>query len=100
MTSLSCTPRFSRLEDLALQRLAQLLLKCDTPTDPFFLRFTDAIRLVYDSTPTSKLNDPARELLSQYVALKHTILSMSLRALIAEGGDFMIDVTRKLARRI
>ncbi|KAF4767080.1 hypothetical protein HAV15_009106 [Penicillium sp. str.  len=92
---------FSRLEDLALQRLTQLLLKCETPTDPFFLGLTDAIRLVYDSTPNSKLNDPARELLSQYVALKYTILSEeSLRALIAEGGDFMIDVTRKLTRRI
>lgn len=92
---------FSRLEDLALQRLTQLLLKCDTPTDLFFLGLADAIRLIYDSTPKSTPNNPARELLSQYVALKYTILSeTSLRALIAEGGDFMIDVTRKLARRI
>ncbi|KXG45124.1 uncharacterized protein PGRI_096010 [Penicillium griseofulvum] len=92
---------FSRLEGLALQRLTQLLLTCDTPTDPFFLGLTDAIRLVYDSTPKSKSNDPARELFSQYMALKYTIISEeSLRALIAEGGDFMIDVTRKLARRI
>ncbi|KAJ5471451.1 hypothetical protein N7530_008808, partial [Penicillium desertorum] len=51
---------FSRLEDLALQRLTQLLLEYDTPTDPFFLRLTDAIRLIYNSTPTLKLNDPAR----------------------------------------
>lgn len=92
---------FSRLEDLALQRLTQLLLKCDTPTDPFFLGLADAIRLVYGTTPKSKPNDPARELLSQYVALKYTILSEdSMRALIAEGGDFMIDVTCKLVRRI
>jgi hypothetical protein len=92
---------FSRLEDLALQRLTQLLLKCDRPTDAFFLGLANAIRLVYSSTPKSKSNDPARELLSQYVALKYTILSEeSMRALIAEGDDFMIDVTRKLARRI
>ncbi|EKV04777.1 BTB/POZ-like [Penicillium digitatum] len=92
---------FSRLENLALQRLTQLLLKCDTPTDPFFLGLADAIRLVYGATPKSKPNDPARELLSQYVALKYTILpESSMRALIAEGGDFMIDVTCKLARRI
>jgi hypothetical protein len=92
---------FSRLEDLALQRLTQLLLKCDTPTDPFFLGLADIIRLVYGATPNSKPNEPARELLSQYVALKYTILSEeSMKALITEGGDFMIDVTRKLARRI
>ncbi|KAJ5335659.1 uncharacterized protein N7506_005595 [Penicillium brevicompactum] len=92
---------FSRLEDLALQRLTQLLLKCGTPTDPFFLGLADAIRLVYGATPKSKPNDPARELLSQYVALKYTILSdESMRALIAEGGDFMVDVTCKLARRV
>ncbi|KAJ5346776.1 uncharacterized protein N7506_000029 [Penicillium brevicompactum] len=92
---------FSRLEVLALQRLTQLLLKCDAPTDPFCLVLADAIRLVYGATPKSKPNDPARELLSQYVALKYTILSEeSMRALIEEGGDFMIDVTRKLARRI
>lgn len=92
---------FSKLENLALQRLTQLLLQCDTPTGPFFLRLTDAIGLIYDSTPPLKINNPARELLSQYVALKYTTLSEeSLRTLIAEGGDFMIDLTRKLARRI
>ncbi|KAJ5111461.1 hypothetical protein N7532_001996 [Penicillium argentinense] len=96
---------FSRLETLALQRLTQLLLKCDTPTDPFFLHLADAIRLIYDSTIRSKMEDPARELLSQYVALNYTKLSEesskeSLGNLIAEGGDFTIDVTRKLARRI
>nr|KMM69758.1 hypothetical protein CPAG_06072 [Coccidioides posadasii RMSCC 3488] len=93
---------FPKLENLALQCLTQLLLQCDTPTDLFFLRLTDAIRLTYDSTPTLKICDPARELLSQYVALKYTTLSEeSLRMLITEGGgDFMIDLTCKLARRI
>ena len=92
---------FSRLENLALQRLTQLLLKCNTPTDPFFLGLADAIRLVYGVTPKSKPNDPARELLSQYVALKYTILlEETIRALIVEGGDFMIDITYKLARRV
>ncbi|KAJ5542051.1 hypothetical protein N7461_008054 [Penicillium sp. DV-2018c] len=92
---------FSRLEKLALQRLTQLLLGCDTPSDPFFLRLADAIRVVYDSTPNSKPKDPARELLSQYVALKYTTISeKSLNPLIAEGGDFMIDVNCKLAQMI
>lgn len=91
----------SKLENLALQRLTQLLLVCDIPTSPFFLRLADAIRLVYDSTPKMKLNDPARELLSQYVALKYTTLSEDcLDILIAEGGDFMVDVSHKLGRRI
>lgn len=61
----------------------------------------DTIHLIYDSIPKSTLNNPAQELLSQYMALKYTILlEISLRALIAEGGDFIIDVTCKLARRI
>ncbi|KAJ6116212.1 hypothetical protein N7523_005893 [Penicillium sp. IBT 18751x] len=90
----------SGLEDLALQRLTQLLLVCDIPTSSFFVHLADVIRLVYSSTPKSKLNNPARELLSQYVALKYTTLSECLNTLIAEGGDFMIDVSRKLTRRI
>ncbi|KAJ5941437.1 hypothetical protein N7516_001605, partial [Penicillium verrucosum] len=80
---------------------AKLLLKYNTLTDLFFLGLIDAIRLVYGATLKSKPNDLARELLSQYVALKYTILlEETIRALIVEGGDFMIDVTYKLARRV
>lgn len=37
---------FPGLEDLALQRLTQLLLKCDIPTDPFFLGLAPTISSV------------------------------------------------------
>ncbi|KAJ6111879.1 hypothetical protein N7523_007940 [Penicillium sp. IBT 18751x] len=91
----------SKLEGLALQRLTQLLQVCEIPNSPFFMHLADAIRLVYGSTPKSEPKDPARGLLSQYVALKYTVLSDDdLNSLIAEGGDFMIDVSYKLGRRI
>jgi NAD(P)-dependent dehydrogenase (short-subunit alcohol dehydrogenase family) len=44
---------FSGLEDLALQRLTQLLLKCDTPTDPFFLGLAPAIFIRQNGTKNS-----------------------------------------------
>lgn len=92
----------SRLEELSLQRLTQVLLTCDTPSDPFFSRLADAIRLIYESTPNAtQLDDPARKLLSQYVALNYTTLpNESLSQLVSEGGEFMIDVAQKLAQRI
>ena len=57
--------------------------------------------LICSSTPKFTPSDPARGLLSQYVALKCTILpEESLQSLVAKGDGFMIDVTRKLARRL
>jgi hypothetical protein len=91
-----------RLEELSLQRLTQVLLICHTPSDPFFSRLAQAIRLIYESTPSAtELDDPARKLLSQYVALDYTTLPKeSLHQLISEAGEFMIDVSQKLAQRI
>lgn len=90
------------LENLALQRLTQVLLACDTPNQSFLSPLSDAIRLVYGSTPNeTQVVDPARQLLSQYIALKQATLSdESLHMLMLEGGGFMIDVSRKLARRL
>uniref|UniRef100_A0A093XBI1 BTB domain-containing protein n=1 Tax=Talaromyces marneffei PM1 TaxID=1077442 RepID=A0A093XBI1_TALMA len=91
-----------RLEVLALQRLTQVLLTNNTSRDPFFSRLADAIHLVYESTPkATQFDDPARKLLSQYVALNFTsIPTESLEMLVSAGGEFMVDVAQKLARRI
>ncbi|OJJ78080.1 hypothetical protein ASPBRDRAFT_50878 [Aspergillus brasiliensis CBS 101740] len=91
-----------KLEVFALQRLTKVLITINAETETVFPYLTDAIRVVYDSTPSAGLQDnPARKLLSQYVALNYTLLqSESLDQIIAEGGEFMADVSHKLARRL
>ena len=90
------------LEELALQRLTQVLLASDTQTSLLFPHLVDAIHHVYNSTPRANLQDnPARKLLSQYVALRYTTFSdENLDMIISEGGEFMIDLSHKLARRL
>ncbi|KAE8406231.1 hypothetical protein BDV37DRAFT_270132 [Aspergillus pseudonomiae] len=90
------------LESFALQRLTQVLLIVDTQKYSLFPYLADAIRLVYDSTPSAQLQDnPARKLLSQYVALKYTELATEkLTKLLEEGGEFPTDLSHKLVRRI
>lgn len=89
------------LESFALQRLTQVLLIVDTHKYSLFPYLADAIRLVYDSTPSAQLQDnPARKLLSQYVALKYTELATEkLTKLLEEGGEFPTDLSHKLVRR-
>ncbi|GFN17195.1 hypothetical protein AtubIFM55763_004367 [Aspergillus tubingensis] len=90
------------LEDFALQRLTKVLIIIDAETEAVFPYLADAIRVVYDSTPGANLQDnPARKLLSQYVALNYTKLeSESFDQIMAEGGEFMVDLSHKLARRL
>ncbi|CAG8235249.1 unnamed protein product [Penicillium salamii] len=91
---------FRRLGVFAIQRLTQLLDFCN-PTDRFLLDLKDAIHLVYSSTLKSEPDDPARELLSQYVAVNCAqIPKENLKSLIGEGGDFMIDFSHKMSRSI
>ncbi|KAL3257019.1 hypothetical protein ABHI18_007133 [Aspergillus niger] len=90
------------LEDFALQRLTKVLTIIDAETEAVFPYLADAIRVVYDSTPGASLQDnPARKLLSQYVALNYTRLeSESFDQIMAEGGEFIVDLSHKLARRL
>ncbi|KAE8387265.1 hypothetical protein BDV23DRAFT_186525 [Aspergillus alliaceus] len=92
----------SDLETFALQRLTQVLLTIDAQNDTLFPYLADAIRFVYDSTPSAQLQDnQARKLLSQYVGLKYTILAnKNLTQLLEEGGEFMTDLSHKLSRRL
>ncbi|GJP96225.1 oxidoreductase family, NAD-binding Rossmann fold protein [Aspergillus niger] len=90
------------LEDFALQRLTKVLIIIDAETEAVFPYLADAIHVVYDSTPGASLQDnPARKLLSQYVALNYTRLeSESFDQIMAEGGEFIVDLSHKLARRL
>ena len=89
-------------EELALEHLTQVLLVSDTQTRSLFPHLIDTIHHVYNSTPSAKLQDnPARKLLSQYVALRYTTFSDgNLDMIISKGGEFMIDLSHKLARRL
>jgi hypothetical protein len=86
----------------SLQRLVQVLSTLDPTHTNVFPNLADAIHLIYETTPDSSIReDPARKLLSQFVALRYTALSGEhFDALVAKGGQFMVDVSRKLVRKL
>jgi hypothetical protein len=100
----SFTHRFllSELAELALERLTQVLIIVERTQARLIPYLADATRLIYNTTPSNSVEEnPARKWLSQFVALRYTMLSSEdLDALMAEGGDFVIDVLYKLARRL
>ncbi|KAB8243617.1 hypothetical protein BDV35DRAFT_407355 [Aspergillus flavus] len=92
----------SDLESFALQRLTQVLVAVDPRKDNLFPYLADAVRVIYNSTPGALVQvNPARKLLSQYVALNYTLLANEqLVRLLDEGGEFLADLSQKLARRL
>ncbi|KAI2670391.1 hypothetical protein CBS147317_9369 [Penicillium roqueforti] len=89
---------FVKLEQFALNRLAEVLLALEQTDKILFPYLVDAIRLVYKTTSTI---DNARNLLSQFVALRYTTLvGEDLDELITEGGEFVVDLSHKLARKL
>ncbi|OQE19381.1 hypothetical protein PENFLA_c019G10144 [Penicillium flavigenum] len=87
-----------KLEQFALNRLAQVLVALQQTDKAPFPYLVDAIRLIYKTTSTV---DDARNLLSQFVALRYTTLvSEDLDELITEGGEFVVDLSHKLARNL
>ncbi|KAF1997669.1 hypothetical protein P154DRAFT_578587 [Amniculicola lignicola CBS 123094] len=93
---------FSGLAKFALQRLTQILVVVPCKRSSLFPYLADAIRLIYDTTPRREAQeDPARRLLSQYVAFDYTNLTgEELDALADEGCEFKVDLSSKLARRL
>ncbi|OQE05108.1 hypothetical protein PENVUL_c027G07114 [Penicillium vulpinum] len=89
---------FAKLEQFSLNRLAQLLVTLEQTDKDLFPYLVDAIRLIYKTT--SPIDD-ARNLLSQFVALRYTTLvGENLDELITEGGEFVVDLSHKLARKL
>jgi hypothetical protein len=89
---------FEKLAQFALNRLAQVLVALEQTDKAPFPYLVDAIRLIYKTTSTV---DDARNLLSQFVALRYTTLvSEDLDELITEGGEFVVDLSHKLARKL
>lgn len=89
---------FAKLEQFALNRLAQVLVALEQTDKVLFPYLVDAIRLIYKTTNTV---DNARNLLSQFVALRYaTLVGEDLDELITEGGEFVVDLSHKLARKL
>jgi hypothetical protein len=89
---------FTNLEQFSLHRLAKVLVNLEQSEKILFPYLADGIRLIYTTTETT---DDARNLLSQFVAFKYTMLiGEAFDKLIIEGGEFMVDVSRKLARKL
>ncbi|KAJ6007619.1 hypothetical protein N7540_011595 [Penicillium herquei] len=91
---------FPELEELACKRLKHVLHESDKPSESFFRPLADAIRLVYDSTLAKNGTNPARALLYQYVTFNYPRLPEDiLKPLVAEGGEFAVDLACKLAEK-
>jgi signal transduction histidine kinase len=89
---------FEKLKQFALNRLAQVLVALEQTDKVLFPYLVDAIRLVYKTTG---IVDDARNLLSQFVALRYTtLIGEHLDELITEGGEFVVDLSHKLARKL
>jgi len=89
---------FAKLEQFSLNRLAKVLAGLEQKDKDLFPYLADGIRLIYTMTETT---DDARNLLSQFVAFKYTtLIGDEFDKLITEGGEFMVDVSRKLARKL
>ncbi|CAI7663684.1 unnamed protein product [Penicillium crustosum] len=90
----------TELEAFALNRLAKTLAILQNKQISMSPQLMEAIRLIYSKTPNSSQNH-ARNLLSQFVALKFTaLLGDQLCMLMSEGGSFAVEVSYKLGRRL
>ena len=88
------------LEAFATHRLAQVLIILEHKQVEMLPQLAEAIQVIYSTTPSNSQN-PARNLLSQFTALKFTaLLGDCLDQLMAEGGEFTVDVSHKLAQKL
>ncbi|OAP59079.1 hypothetical protein AYL99_06377 [Fonsecaea erecta] len=92
----------SGLKELALQRTIVTLRKLDCSVDHAEQELTKAIEFVYDNIPADEENEePMRKLFSQFAAANYTsLMHGSFEVLFTGGGDFALDLARKLSRRL
>lgn len=91
-----------KLQQLALQRMIITLRKLDCSVEYAEQELTELIEFVYDNISADQDGEePMRKLLSQFAAINYTsILHGSFEALVGRGGDFGLDLARKLSRRL
>lgn len=89
---------FANLKQYSLNSLAKGLIDLQQSEKDLFPYLADGIRLIYTNTEAT---DDARYLLSQFVAIKYaTLVGEEFDKLTTEGGEFMVDVSHKLARQL
>ena len=90
------------LQQLALQRTVQTLRKIECSAAYAAQELSEVIKFIYDNVPAKGDDeDPMRKLLSQFAAINYTsLLHGSFRALYVRGGDFTLDLGKKLLRRL
>ncbi|KIW81841.1 hypothetical protein Z517_04867 [Fonsecaea pedrosoi CBS 271.37] len=92
----------SELQEIALQRSIITLRKMDCTVEFAEQEVSKAVEFVYANIPADRGNEePMRKLLSQFAAINYTsLMHGSFEALITRGGDFALDLARKLSRRL
>ncbi|KAJ5247396.1 hypothetical protein N7468_002379 [Penicillium chermesinum] len=91
---------FSELEEHALHRLSQGLVSIQNKKVSFYPHIAEAIDIIYAETPSFS-NNPARKLMTQFVAMGYTSLEgEDLDILIEEDSDFAVDLSHALARAL
>ncbi|KAI9773665.1 MAG: hypothetical protein M1840_006939 [Geoglossum simile] len=101
------------LERLALQRMTQTLLDISTSSDHSAVELMDLVEYVYDNTDERSEEisvEPMRKLLSHFIAANFTGFlnaggrygpgKAAVMKVVAGGGAFMLDLTRKLGNRL
>lgn len=92
----------AKLEIFSLQRLTHTLVSIDPVRPGLIPDFVSVVRHVYGNTAVrGEAEDPARKLLCQFTAFNYTqLMRDKFEELTFEGGEFMLDLSRKLSRRL
>jgi len=92
----------SNLRSFALQRLLEVLQCVDCSQEHAASEIASLAQLVYDRTQqTDSDEEPLRRVVSHFVADNYNFLARSdLEDLFLLGGEFTVDVSKKVARRL
>ncbi|OCL05020.1 hypothetical protein AOQ84DRAFT_366993 [Glonium stellatum] len=92
----------SELERFALQRLNQVLISMDCTQAHAIPDIAQLVYHIYDNTTVRELQEePARKLVSQFIALNYTnLMKGELQTLLVKGGDFVLDLSDKIFTRL
>ena len=92
----------SEPERFALQRLSQVLISVDCTQAHAIPDIAQLVHHIYDNTTVRESQEePARKLISQFIAPNYTnLIKGELETLLVEGGDFVLDLSDKIFTRL
>lgn len=90
------------LQDFSLQRLTQVLMRINCRQSHAASEIAALIQHIYrDTLPAVYSKDAARQLVSQFAAINFDeLVHGEFETLLEEGGDFVLDVSRKVSQRL